>query len=803
MTSAIPGLAPGPVTTARVTDGTYGFVNAALTHLVDRPEDDDVRLKAAKAFMRLGIGVAARELLEGAGGAVREHPEFGQLVESIPEGLGRQDWCSLKPRFDNNLRILAPRRQDAESFRARWEEVRGQYELFMDANGVYQVRHRPPGGPAVYLPFLGNHARLAEEAPLPQDIEQLMPGPYLFVGLDLGWYFARVWGRTKDTFLGYSSALYIVEPEPALMAVVLHLHNWRELLADERVMLFMGSDCGARFRRHLASDENLPLPCEVYDLSKHRPMPGADVITVMDTIAGERERRVSERASVLRERYEKRDASYWGRRFAKALEGSGPPLRILAPVSTHTSFLQYSMRDAKEAVERMGHKFRVITESTCYKKVAVGTYHDEILRSDPDLFFVIDHIRPEFGAIVPANLPVMCWDQDALPGVFTPEKVRQMSPLDTVVGLPKYECLAQFGCDPRQFLVTQMPTGPGQFDGSVLTEEQLDAYRCDVSYVSHASQTPQAFHESELAMYKDEGVRRLLKDLYPAAVQAVRSGVLIKGTLQRALLAESEARTGITVVDPTVRNRLIRWYLWRLCDRVFRHQALEWVAEWARARGAVLRVYGNGWDKHPTLAPFAAGPAQNGSELLCIYRASAINLQLMPAGFLHQRALDGLAAGGFFLTRACADDQRDPRFPALWERLCERDLSSAAEVLGCGDEGLISEFRTLGQESGLADEAGLNEMFMTMLVNAQTDHPDEVFPRFTELVFRDEASFAAAADAFLADADERRSFAEQMRRVVIERYSYETAMRRFLTFARDYFVALAHDSGVGLGATVQ
>ncbi len=803
MTLAIPGLAPGPITSAPVTDGTYGFVNAALSHLVDRPQDDDVRLKAAKAFLRLGIGVAARELLEGAGGAVREHPQFGQLVESIPEGLGRQDWRSLKLRFDNNLRILAARGQDAESFGARWEEVRGQYELFMDANGVYQVRHRLPDGPAVYLPFLGDHTRLAEEAPLPQDIGQLMPGPYLFVGLDLGWYFARLWERTKDTFLGYSSALYIVEPEPVLVAVVLHLHDWRELLADERVMLFMGSDCVARFRRRLAGDENLLLPCEVYHLSKHRPMPGADVITVVDTIAGERVRRVSETASVLRERYEKRDASYWGRRFAEALEGSGPPLRILAPVSTHTSFLQYSMRDAKEAVERMGHEFRIITESTCYKTVAVGTYHDEILRSDPDLFFVIDHIRPEFGAIVPANLPVMCWDQDALPGVFTPEKVRQMSPLDTVVGLPKYECLAQFDCDPRQFLVAQMPTSPGQFDGSALTEEELDAYRCDVSYVSHASQTPQAFHESELAMYQDEGIRRLLNDLYPAVVQAVRSGVLIKGAMQRALLAESEARTGISVVDPTVRNRLIRWYLWRLCDRVFRHQALEWAAEWARSRGAALRIYGNGWDKHPTLAPFAAGPAQNGRELLCIYRASVINLQLMPAGFLHQRALDGLAAGGFFLTRACADDRRDPRFAALWERICERGLGSAAEVVRCGDEEMISEFRTLGQESGFRDEAGLEEMFMAMRVNAQSNHPDEVFPRFTELVFTGEASFAAAVDRFHVDADERQSFVEQMRRVVIERYSYETAMRCFLTFARDYFVALAHDSVVGHGTIVQ
>ncbi|MCH7812847.1 MAG: hypothetical protein IID40_02380 [Planctomycetes bacterium] len=793
MTTTSVAARPGPDPADQAAPDSYEYLNAALAHLARHPGDaDDVRLQAAQAFLQLGLAAPAHELLETAGPAVQGHPEFSRMLTRIPASLGRRSWASRKTRLQRNLDVLARGGFAVEAIAQRWEEVSQQYELYVDNRGVEQVRFRPTGQAGVWLPLLGDHRRLAAAAPLPPDHEQLMPGPYVFEGLDLGWTFARIWEQTADTFLGYSSALYVVEPEAALIALVLHLHDWTKLLADPRVKLFVGPDCTGQFEQAMLDARDWPIPTQAYRLSTHRPGPQPDARTAVATVIDTRSRRVADSLAAVEARYRDRDAAYWARRYAAALDGSGPPLRVLAAVSTHTSFLQYSMRDARQAVEKLGHQFRILTEATAYEKPGAATYHREILRFDPDLFFILDHIRPSFAGLVPTNLPIMTWDQDALPGVFTEEKVRQMSPLDTLVGLPHYECLARFDCDPRQFLAVQMPTNPEQWDGSQLSEADLEPYRCDVSYVSHASQTPEAFHEAELAAYNDPNVRRLLNDMLPAALAIVDAGQPIKGHTLRRVLADSERRTGVRVTHDELRDRLIGWHLWRLCDRKFRHQALEWAAAWAAARGKSLRIYGNGWDKHPTLAPYAAGPAANGHELLCIYRASKINLQLMPAGFIHQRALDGLAAGAFFLTRVGDGDVRDPRHLPLEAKIRELGLQSGAEVLRSSDRELRQAYVDLSRYHGFGDDQH-EDLYHFLRVDAGWQYAADAFGRMAELSFNDASSFARAADRFVDDADGRRAVADEMRPIVVDRYSYQATLRRFLRFAGDYFAALATD----------
>ena len=118
----------------------------------------------------------------------------------------------------------------------------------------------------------------------------------------------------------------------------------------------------------------------------------------------------------------------------------------------------------------------------------------------------------------------------------------------------------------------------------------------------------------------------------------------------------------------------------------------------------------NGWENHPTLSEFAAGPADNGRELLCIYRASKINLQLMPAGFIHQRALDGLASGGFFLTRFIPQDVRGRVLRRLQARMSELNIDDPHALACCEDEHIRSlrhEFLRGWSERSLQDPVGL------------------------------------------------------------------------------------------------
>lgn len=763
---------------------SYAYLAAALPYLVEHPADDHTRLIASREFLRIGLFQPARSLLEQAHRSIQRDPEIARILQQLPPAKSVDPWANCAARFEANLSALSGRAQVADLIRREWLAAKSSYDLQTDRQNIAQVLYQAENGPAAWLPSLANHPRVAEDSPPPPDSAEIMPGPYLFEGIGLGWYFARIWASTRNTFLGYCPALYVVEPDPAAFAVALHLHDWTELLADERVMLFLGDHGHDRFLDALQADDDLPCPRYLFKLALHGPAdPGVEKI--WEQIVRIRGARARDDFAALQSRYRGRDARYWSRRFTEALEGSGPPLRILATVSTHTTFLQYSMRDAARALRQLGHRIEVLTEDRPFTTVGLGAYHRALRDFDPDLFFAIDHLRSSFRGVLPDNLPLLTWDQDGLRHIFTPENVAAMSPLDSVVGLPHVECTARFGGDRRQFLVAHIATCPEEFDAAALTDSELAPYRCDVSYVSHGSQTPEAFHQSERRSMADGPGRILLDKLFELALDRIAANHPLKGHTLRGILSDAERSTGIHVQDAATREHLVSWYLWRLCDRMFRHQALEWAGRWAQSHGRTLRIYGNGWEKHPTLAPFAAGPAQNGRELLCIYRASTVNLQLMPAGFLHQRAFDGLAAGGFFLTRTTAADRRDRMIAPLLEAAHRNGVQTIDHLLNSGDESFIRGFAEFRQSHGFRDEDA-DLALHTLLNEANWDYPAEIFEGFDEISFNDQVSFDKIADRFIDDAPLRRQRAESMRKIVLDRYSYAATMKRFLAYLSNY-----------------
>jgi hypothetical protein len=362
---------------------------------------------------------------------------------------------------------------------------------------------------------------------------------------------------------------------------------------------------------------------------------------------------------------------------------------------------------------------------------------------------------------------------------MTQAHLRCLARHDFLVTCSKVHCLKQ-GCDPRQMVSARVPTCPEQFSGPELTSEEIARYTCDVSYVSHASQTPRAFHETERAGYDDTRIVRLLDCMYEMVPELLRTHRVMEGGVMSCVLSQGCQKVGITSLDPDLEERLRSWYLWRLGDRFFRHEALEWVADWARRTQRSFRIYGNGWDKRPTLAEFAAGPAQNGRELICIHRASRINLQLMPAGFIHQRSLDGLAAGGFFLARLCPHDMRGKAMRLLDARIRELGITSTRELLAHSDTRLKELLQAyVGYWLGRMDHERY-DLLQSIQANAELLSPDEAFADFPSILFDSREEFAARAEAFLADPGRRAVIAARMRQTVLENFSYQAAMTHFL-----------------------
>jgi hypothetical protein len=742
-------------------------------------QDHEIRLRTVQEYLKRGLLDPARDHLNSAlvyTSAPSDMADLRPQLMQLPRGV--RPWRLYTDRFEANLSSLDARGIDTSSIRDAWRSRSGQFELHVDSANTEYVRWRRDKGWS-WIPFFGNHRLIDQNRPLPEDIKSTQPGPYAFDGLDLGYYFERIYEATTDTFLGYSGPIFVVEPDPAQLAMLFHMHDWTKLLADRRVHLYFGTDCMHQFCRSIDSNPNLPLPRIAFRISNFRPPCTPSLPETIKQVSQEVERRIIESFAEVEARYANCDVGYWADRFEEALSGNGRPLRILATVSTHTSFLKYSLRDAQKALESLGHECLVFTESTNYEYISPLCFHEHIKRFEPDLMFILDHLRPEFAYILPSGLPLLTWDQDQLPHVFTKNNVAGISSIDFLAGFAVQRCLA-LGTQPAQLLPAVIPTCPTQFSNESLTDQDLEPYRCDVSYVSHTSQTPKEFHDEERKQFTNQSLLRLLDKLYELLPEYLARDVAPHFGIFKLVLNLAQEQCGIASISDELNQRLLAWYLWRLADRIFRHESLEWVAKWAEQSGRTLRIYGNGWDKHPTLARFAVGPAENGHELLCVYNATRINLQLMPAGFIHQRALDGLAAGGFFLTRLTHGERVAGALRALGTYLKTAQPRCNAELLDVVDpniQSLLDEFLGLYRR-------GIDPNDKDLIVNIRSSagllQSGEAFPHFDEIVFDSAGNFAEKADRFLEDADRRLEIAAQMRTTVIERFSYESTMNEFL-----------------------
>lgn len=764
---------------------SYEYLPAVLAQL-EQGAGPEYLSMAVRGYVELGLYAPARELLDQLDPVTGRSPDLAAARTALAgQRTGQLSWNTCAGRFRRNLDVLVQRDGCSAAIAEAWNAARDAYELYRTNDGNYQVCRLDPHGGRRWLGGLGDHKRWAEQQPLQHDEKTLMPDPYLLEGLGYGHYFHRIYEATLDTFLGYSCALYVVEPDPVAVAIALHLHDWQKVLADPRVMIFVGQDCLDRLAQMLEGDPDLPLPPSCLQLPRWSPGLDPRPVDAVYQIADRRRRSEEESFARIQARYAGRDARYWARRFAEALDGQGPPLRVLSAVSTHTTFLQYSMRDAHHALEQLGCQTRLLTERTRYHLISYSTYHRVIEEFDPDVYFIIDHLRGGHERQIPAGLPIFTWDQDQLPHVFNAQTCKKIGPLDVIAGLSKRHLIRSLGVPQDKCLHTHVPTSLETYNPQRLPDEELAPYVCDVSYVSNASQTPQQFHDEQRAQLKDNTGRRVLDRLYEMTCFAATTGPQINGHRGNELIHLVEQEMGLGLSDG-FRKWLVSWYQWRLVDRSFRHETLFWVADWAQRGGRVFHLYGNGWGRHARLHPFARGFARNGHELRCIYQASAINLQIFPGGFVHQRAVDGLAAGGFFLTRRALADFGGPIVRRLCDRCEQLGIETTRQMLESTDPELhaaISAYREWAADPTDPDDATLPA---DLRLQAEHLAAADVFPRFAEIVFEDADSFAGLADRFLDDAPLRAEIAGGMHRAVLEHFTYGSHMRGFLRFHADH-----------------
>jgi len=101
---------------------------------------------------------------------------------------------------------------------------------------------------------------------------------------------------------------------------------------------------------------------------------------------------------------------------------------------------------------------------------------------------------------------------------------------------------------------------------------------------------------------------------------------------------------------------LLHQYVIPMAELILRHRMLGWAASIAEEHGLVLRIHGRGWERHPELSRWAAGPLEHGDALRASYRTSRVHLHASVYGCAHQRVYECLLAGGLPLCLRSTDE---------------------------------------------------------------------------------------------------------------------------------------------------
>ena len=226
----------------------------------------------------------------------------------------------------------------------------------------------------------------------------------------------------------------------------------------------------------------------------------------------------------------------------------------------------------------------------------------------------------------------------------------------------------------------------------------------------------------------------------------------------------------------------------RVNNSLYRHQALQWFAE----TGVHMKLFGRGWDNHPTLSKFACGPADNQHQLAAVYRASNINLQVTPFGAAHQRLFDGLAAGGFFLMRRTHGDRFDTILRELWNWCVQHDARDDAALLARGDEFVHQTLSELAAIEGKSLLGRGYDFVSEVAVTAEEGFirsAGTIWPEFDRVSFDSRAEVQQLVTRYLPDAETRRLITHSMRRRVLDSLTYRAVSQRMLDMIADRFAA--------------
>ena len=729
----------------------------------------------------------------------------------------------LDSRFRANLQALATRNPDLA---ARLAQLKIDQPFFIAARGdeILLGRESSIGIEAVPNSLPPAAARKTAQSVFPRDC---VTWPIIVSGLGYGWLWDRIFKLPckLTTAPGHRPPIYFLTADIEGLWAVLHVMDWREFLGQARLPIFAGRNAVEELRQALIDDPTLPRPKACLGME-----PALWQDQTFEEMLGQVRVQSDARIELLYERLEQMYLAATAAELSPRFRSGR--LRILGITSRYTTFLQHSMRDWLDGMSRLGHETRLVVESSDHLMLGQYGCAKAIADFQPDLLVLIDHYRGELGPL-PANLPCVMWVQDRLDNIYCSDAGHKQTARDYCVGFGRLHLSTKYGFPIDRFMSCVVGVNEMRFEGADLNEEELRPYACDVSYVSHAS-VPAERLVSDFAQKSPAAMRSLIDDVFQQMeAWYTGGGLCLSEPAMTAIVRRSMDATRIEL-DAKAFAAVLMFFYQDVNNAMYRHQTLGWLADLE----VNLCLWGKGWERHPRFAKYARGVADNHRDLRNIYLASKINIQVTPYGVMHQRLLDGLAAGGFFLLRRHPGDEVGRLYRRLLEWCQKHGIQSDEELHARADESihaLIAEmdrlelcspatrsFPTFDVMHGHADMEFMNTAAAVWDGNDQRtgispslgtpgegwgggggiaqrkeyphpNPPPEYQGRektsgasaYDQVAFGGRDELAECLRRFLGDPAARREIADSMRRIVLEKCSYLNISRRMLAMIAD------------------
>ncbi|MEL7484565.1 MAG: hypothetical protein AAFN41_09440, partial [Planctomycetota bacterium] len=606
--------------------------------------DPDALMLAAHAWTKLGLPTLATATIDrliAAFPAGRENPRVASLTDQItaaPRDI--IDHAILTERVEHAVATLKARDIDLSAALRDWAQANSGSETLVANDGNVVRRHADET-----LQLIGDH-RGASRALIAQHGEALATSraPILIEGFDPPWLALDVQVRTAGT--GYAPGIRIVQEDPVEFldgVSLINTERFATLVEDERLQFFVGLGAGKQLLESMLAEPGVahegpavplatlrtrttPAIAEVFRHAKQRA--SAEHRAALDVIG---ERATSERAS----------------EHIGAIAGGTPRVALIA--GRFTTVLRPMIEDLAHAFERAGCTTHIVTEPSDHRMLTAHAYTRAFSEFDPDLIVCANYTREDMNRLVgepamPSAVPWVTWVQDAMPHLLQPDAGSAVTPIDLAVGQVTSAMQERFGFPSDRSIVAPMVASETKFSPDAIDQSLVPVFACEVAAFTNHCETPNAMRSRLIDEVSDSSnaaalVERIADRAIALAAEPIERVI---APVRCAAIIEDVAAD----LDQAARNNLYENVAMRLYDRCRRHEALGWAQRACGDNGWRLAIYGEGWDRHPTLAPHARGRVAHGAELCSAYNAARVTLDTSTLSGFHQRITECALSGG-------------------------------------------------------------------------------------------------------------------------------------------------------------